>query len=143
MAQNFWIAIFAWTTCFVVTIAGQPGDAAAPGDRNLQGLVYGLTELPHDEGVSWYKRPVPLAIAVGVLALISEFLVCLTCWIYEYLRAVFFLIVGLILVVHGIFSPGATGSADRGQRQSLLRRCACWHSARFMLASRMARNRSS
>ena len=32
MAQNFWIAIFAWTTCFLVTIAGEPGDAAE--DRN-------------------------------------------------------------------------------------------------------------
>ena len=29
MAQNFWIAIFAWTTCFVVTIAGEPRHASA------------------------------------------------------------------------------------------------------------------
>ena len=29
MAQNFWTAIWAWTTCFVVTIADQPGDATA------------------------------------------------------------------------------------------------------------------
>ena len=37
---------------------------------------------------AWYTRPVPIAIAIGVLALILEFLVRLTCWIYEYLRAV-------------------------------------------------------
>ena len=37
--------------------------------RNCDGLVYGLTELKHDEGVSWYKRPVPLAIAIAALAL--------------------------------------------------------------------------
>ena len=28
MAQNFWIAIFAWTTCFLITVSGQPGDEA-------------------------------------------------------------------------------------------------------------------
>ncbi len=31
MAQNFWIAIFAWSTCFAVTVAGQP--AVAPETR--------------------------------------------------------------------------------------------------------------
>ena len=49
---------------------GQPGDRAARRRRNCDGLVYGLTELKHDEGVSWYKRPVPLAIAIAALALL-------------------------------------------------------------------------
>jgi hypothetical protein len=39
----------------------------------LEGLVYGLTKLKHDEGVSWYKRPVPLAIAIAALALFLNF----------------------------------------------------------------------
>jgi SSS family solute:Na+ symporter len=39
-------------------------------ESELRGLVYGLTELKHDEGVSWYKRPVPIAIAIAALALI-------------------------------------------------------------------------
>ena len=86
MAQNFWIAIMAWTTCFVVTILVSLVTRPRP-EKELHGLVYGLTELKHDEGVSWYKRPVPLAIAIAALALISEFLVRLTCWIYECLRA--------------------------------------------------------
>ncbi len=72
MAQNFWIAIMAWTTCFIVTIlvslATQPRV-----ETELHGLVYGLTELKHDEGVSWYKRPVPLAIAIAALALFLNF----------------------------------------------------------------------
>ena len=80
MAQNFWIAIMAWTTCFVVTILVSLVTRPRP-EKELHGLVYGLTELKHDEGVSWYKRPVPLAIAIAALALISEFLVRLTCWI--------------------------------------------------------------
>jgi SSS family solute:Na+ symporter len=69
MAQNFWIAIWAWTVCFVVTIlvsfVTRPRPAA-----ELEGLVYGLTKIPHEQGVSWYLRPGPVAIAVGVLVLI-------------------------------------------------------------------------
>ena len=42
-------------------------------EKELHGLVYGLTELKHDEGVSWYKRPVPLAIAIAALALFLNF----------------------------------------------------------------------
>ena len=68
MAQNFWIAIMAWTTCFVVTILVSLVTRPRP-EKELHGLVYGLTELKHDEGVSWYKRPVPLAIAIAALAL--------------------------------------------------------------------------
>ena len=69
MAQNFWIAIFAWTTCFVVTIAVSLPTRPRPA-KELEGLVYGLTKMPHHEGAVWYKRPVPVAIAIGVLALV-------------------------------------------------------------------------
>ena len=72
MAQNFWIAIMAWTTCFIVTILVSLATQARP-ETELHGLVYGLTELKHDEGVSWYKRPVPLAIAIAALALFLNF----------------------------------------------------------------------
>ncbi len=72
MAQNFWIAITAWTTCFVVTIVVSLATKARP-EAELRGLVYGLTELKHDEGVSWYKRPVPLAICIAAMALFLNF----------------------------------------------------------------------
>jgi SSS family solute:Na+ symporter len=72
MAQNFWIAIMAWTTCFLVTILVSLVTNPRP-EKELHGLVYGLTELKHDEGVSWYKRPVPLAIAIAALALFLNF----------------------------------------------------------------------
>jgi SSS family solute:Na+ symporter len=65
MAQNFWIAIFAWTTCFLVTILVSLATAPHP-ESQLRGLVYGLTDVPQEHGVSWYRRPVPLAIVVGV-----------------------------------------------------------------------------
>jgi SSS family solute:Na+ symporter len=64
MAQNFWMAIFAWSVCFVVTIVVSL--ATAPKrDEELRGLVYGLTEIPHDAGEPWYRRPGPLAVLVA------------------------------------------------------------------------------
>jgi SSS family solute:Na+ symporter len=69
MAQNFWIAIFAWSACFLVTIlvsfASQPKPAS-----DLHNLVYGLTDIPHDADLPWYKRPAPLAVIV-IVALIA------------------------------------------------------------------------
>ena len=63
MAQNFWIAIFAWSTCFFVTIAVSLVTNPRP-DAELRGLVYGLTDVPRETGRNWYQRPVPLAYAV-------------------------------------------------------------------------------
>jgi solute:Na+ symporter, SSS family len=72
MAQNFWIAIMAFTVCTTVTIVVSLATRPRP-DAELTGLVYGFTELKHDEGVSWYKRPVPLAIGIAVLAVFFNF----------------------------------------------------------------------
>jgi SSS family solute:Na+ symporter len=69
MAQNFWIAIFAWTTCFLVTILVSLVTAPRP-DGELKGLVYGLTEMPHDRDKAWYLRPAAVAIVVGVVLLV-------------------------------------------------------------------------
>jgi SSS family solute:Na+ symporter len=68
MAQNFWIAIFAWSTCFLVTILVSLATSPHPEAR-LRGLVYGLTEHPTEAGVPWHKRPIPLA-GVVVAALL-------------------------------------------------------------------------
>src|SRR4051794_29389732 len=63
MAANFWTAIWAWTTCFVVTIVvslfTRPRE-----DRELVGLVYSLTEKPRDDDEAWYARPAVLGVAV-------------------------------------------------------------------------------
>lgn len=64
MAQNFWIAIFAWTTCFVVTI-GVSLATVPKAAQDLEGLVWGLTKLPAAEGAAWYARPGTLAWLVG------------------------------------------------------------------------------
>jgi SSS family solute:Na+ symporter len=69
MAQNFWIAIFAWTSCFLITIAVSAATRPRP-ENELSGLVYGLTKIPHEAGVSWYRRPAPVAAVVALLLLL-------------------------------------------------------------------------
>jgi SSS family solute:Na+ symporter len=69
MAQNFWIAITAWTTCFLMTILVSLVTEPRP-ESELHGLVYGVTEIKHENENAWYKRPVPLAIAIAALAVI-------------------------------------------------------------------------
>ena len=63
MAQNFWTAIYAWTTCFCVTIVVSLL-TRAPEESKLAGLVYSLTPRPVEEPLAWYARPVSLAIIV-------------------------------------------------------------------------------
>jgi len=73
MAQNFWIAIFAWSSCFAVTILVSMFTRPRPAEE-LQGLVYGLTKIPHEAGVSWYRKPGPVAVAVIVVAIVLNLL---------------------------------------------------------------------
>jgi len=65
MGQNFWMAIVAWTTCFVLTIVISLATKRNKTDAELAGLVYSLTPRPKAEDEPWYKRPV----TVGVLVL--------------------------------------------------------------------------
>jgi SSS family solute:Na+ symporter len=73
MAQNFWMATFAFSACFIVTIlislATRPKPAA-----ELVGLVYGTSEIPHEGDQPWYQRPWPLAIAVVILVVALNFM---------------------------------------------------------------------
>ena len=69
MAQNFWTAIFAWTTCFVVSVVISLVTAPRK-DEELKGLVYSLTPQPREDGVPLYRQPVPLAIVVLLASLV-------------------------------------------------------------------------
>lgn len=73
MAQNFWIAIFAWSTCFVVTILVSLATRPRPL-AELRNLVYGFTSHPPEERLAWYKRPGALAVAVIILTAALNFL---------------------------------------------------------------------
>jgi SSS family solute:Na+ symporter len=66
MAQNFWLAIIAWTVCFCLTIVVSFVTKPRP-DEEMVGLVYSLTPKAKDGSpVPWYVRPDVLAIVVGV-----------------------------------------------------------------------------
>ncbi len=70
MAQNFWIAIFAWTACFLVTVGVSLLTRPRP-EAELTNLVYGITRLPPPEpGVRWFERPAALAVVVGAACLL-------------------------------------------------------------------------
>ncbi len=69
MAQNFWIAMLAFASCFIVTIVVSLMSRPKPVSE-LHNLVYGFTDIPKQESVPWYKRPTPLAIIVAVVVII-------------------------------------------------------------------------
>ena len=68
MAQSFWIALMAFTSCLLVTLFVSLATKPRP-EKDLEGLVYGLTKIPEDRG-SWYQRPAPLAAAVIAILLV-------------------------------------------------------------------------
>jgi SSS family solute:Na+ symporter len=74
MAQNFWTAIIAWTTCFVATIAISLLTARNKSDDDLKGLVYSLTPKQQDAGMPWHKRPATLGVIVLGLTLVLNIL---------------------------------------------------------------------
>ena len=69
MAQNFWTAIFAWTTCVLITVLVSLFTMPRR-DEELTGLVYSLTPVPKDHGLPWYKQPGPLAWGVAAVTLV-------------------------------------------------------------------------
>jgi SSS family solute:Na+ symporter len=70
MAQNFWAAIVAWTSCFVVTIVVSLLTPQRRSDESLRGLVYSLTPRTREHGVAWYRQPAALAAAVLVSVIV-------------------------------------------------------------------------
>ncbi|MBV9505654.1 MAG: sodium:solute symporter family protein [Acidobacteriia bacterium] len=69
MAQNFWIAIWAFAVCFLVTVGVSLVTTPKPV-AELKGLVWGITPIPREENVPWYERPVLLGVVVLVVCVI-------------------------------------------------------------------------
>jgi SSS family solute:Na+ symporter len=71
MAQNFWTAIIAFTVSASTTVGLTFVTKQIKSDAELHGLVYSLTPREMDDkNLSWYERPVGLAILVGVICLV-------------------------------------------------------------------------
>ena len=76
MGQNFYMAIVAWTACFVLTILVSLATRRTKTDGELKGLVYSLTPKPETEHEPWYKQPV----TVGVLVLLATVILNIIFW---------------------------------------------------------------
>jgi SSS family solute:Na+ symporter len=76
MAQNFYMAIVAWTACFLVTILVSLATKPNHTDEELKGLVYSLTPKPEADKEPWYKQPVTL----GILILIATVVLNVIFW---------------------------------------------------------------
>ncbi len=62
MAQNFWLASFAFICCFVLTAGISLATQRTKTDEELKGLVYSLTPKIKDEGEFWLFRPAVLGV---------------------------------------------------------------------------------
>ena len=60
MAQNFWLASFAFIGCFTLTLGISFVTQRTKNNEELKGLVYSLTPKLQDEGGSWILRPAVL-----------------------------------------------------------------------------------
>jgi solute:Na+ symporter, SSS family len=73
MAQNFWLASFAFIVCFVVTVALSLATRRTKSDEELTGLVYSLTPRQSVEQV-WYARPGTIGIALLAVCVLLNYL---------------------------------------------------------------------
>jgi Predicted symporter len=69
MGQTFWTAIFAWTTCFVVSIVISMLTQPRP-DSELVGLVYSLTPKPESTARTAWEKPAFLGVITLLLLLV-------------------------------------------------------------------------
>ena len=65
MAENMYRALWSWIVCVVVTVVVSYM-TKAKSDAELNGLVYGVTTIPHEAAVPIYQRPAFWATVVAV-----------------------------------------------------------------------------
>lgn len=70
MAQNFWLACFAFTVCFILTLVISLATKRTKSDEELKGLVYSLTPKLKDHEQAWYARPAVAGVILLVVCLI-------------------------------------------------------------------------
>ena len=73
LAQTFWTAIIAFSTCLAVTVVVSLFTRPRP-EEELRGLVYSLTARPTDKALRWIERPATLAIAVLAMTVLLNFI---------------------------------------------------------------------
>jgi SSS family solute:Na+ symporter len=76
MAQNFWLAAFAFTVCFTLTLVISLATRRAKTDEELKGLVYSLTPKIKSDNVPFFLQPG----VVGVMLLIACVILNIIFW---------------------------------------------------------------
>ena len=74
MAENMYRALWSCLFCALVTVIVTYMTKPKP-DAELKGLVYGVTEIPHEAHVSLFHRPAFWAVVVGIVFVILNILV--------------------------------------------------------------------
>ena len=74
MAQNFWTAIYAFSTALILTFVITLLTKKLKTDDELKGLVYSLTPRVRDDSKYWFQKPVVLAVIVGSIAIFLSIL---------------------------------------------------------------------
>jgi SSS family solute:Na+ symporter len=70
MAQNFWLAAFAFTVCFTLTVVISLATARTKSDADLKGLVYSLTPKIVDNNIPVYQKPAVVGIALLIVCIL-------------------------------------------------------------------------
>ena len=74
MAQNFWLAAFAFTVCFTLTLVISLATKSQKTDADLKGLVYSLTPKIVDNNIPFYQRPAVVGIVLLIVCVILNFM---------------------------------------------------------------------
>jgi SSS family solute:Na+ symporter len=74
MAQNFWLAAFAFTACFVLTLVISLATSRTKSDEQLKGLVYSLTPKIVDHDVPVWQRPAVVGTVLLIACVILNFI---------------------------------------------------------------------
>ena len=75
MAQNYWTAVYAFSTALVLTFVITLLTKKLKTDEELKGLVYSLTPKVKDDSKYWYQKPEFMAIIVAIIAIAISILV--------------------------------------------------------------------
>jgi SSS family solute:Na+ symporter len=70
MAQNFWLALFAFIFCFTLTLVISLATSSTKSDADLKGLVYSLTPKIVDKNQPIYQRPAVVGIVLLIVCVI-------------------------------------------------------------------------
>jgi len=75
MAQNYWTAVYAFSTALLLTLLITLLTKKLKTDDELKGLVYSLTPKVKDDSKHWFQKPEVLAVIVGVILIILSIIV--------------------------------------------------------------------